>query len=468
MMEITRQLAKFVAELDYEDIPVEVVDRAKLLVRDLIGIGVRARHEADSTLAMMRATEILGADGGSCGVFGDSRWFSPAAAALMNGALGHSLDFDDTHAAASVHPSAVVVPAALAAAQLPGANGREVIAAIIAGYEIICRLGQALGPDDHYERGYHPTATCGAFGAAATASKVMGLNAAEIESALGIALSQASGTMQFVENGAWTMRYQVGNAAKNGLVAASFAREGFVGASHPIEGRYGFLNAYAPSPDHRKAVAGIGTDWETMNIAVKPYPGCRLAHVAVDAIIDLKHEYDFGMADVDSAVIGLGDLAYELTGAPEAQKRTPDNLVDAQFSMHFLAAVALKVGRIHWDDFTQQLQQPDIAGLMRRISVIRDRQPDEDSKSRYRTHVSIVLHDGRHLSRTLGLPKGEFGNFLTSLELRDKFRSLVAPCIGLAGENDLHEAIMNFENESVDDIFRHTMPTHTFVLAGED
>ncbi len=145
MMEITRQLAKFVAELDYEDIPVEVVDRAKLLVRDLIGIGVRARHEADSTLAMMRATEILGADGGSCGVFGDSRWFSPAAAALMNGALGHSLDFDDTHAAASVHPSAVVVPAALAAAQLPGANGREVIAAIIAGYEIICRLGQALG-----------------------------------------------------------------------------------------------------------------------------------------------------------------------------------------------------------------------------------------------------------------------------------------------------------------------------------
>ncbi len=96
MMEITRQLAKFVAELDYEDIPVEVVDRAKLLVRDLIGIGVRARHEADSTLAMMRATEILGADGGSCGVFGDSRWFSPAAAALMNGALGHSLDFDDT------------------------------------------------------------------------------------------------------------------------------------------------------------------------------------------------------------------------------------------------------------------------------------------------------------------------------------------------------------------------------------
>ncbi|MEL0112041.1 MAG: MmgE/PrpD family protein, partial [Rickettsiales bacterium] len=157
MMEITRPLAKFVAELDYEDIPVEVVDRAKLLVRDLIGIGVRARHEADSTLAMMRATEILGADGGSCGVFGDSRWFSPASAALMNGALVHSLDFDDTHAAASVHPSAVVVPAALAAAQLPGANGREVIAAIIAGYEIICRLGQALGPDDHYERGYHPT-----------------------------------------------------------------------------------------------------------------------------------------------------------------------------------------------------------------------------------------------------------------------------------------------------------------------
>lgn len=465
MIEVTRQLARFVAELEYEAIPPEVIARAKALILDLIGIGVRARHEADSTMAMMRATEILGADGGTCGVFGDSRWFSPAAAALMNGALGHSLDFDDTHAGGSVHPSAVVVPAALAAAQLPGAGGREVITSIIAGYEIICRLGQALGPDDHYGRGYHPTATCGAFAAAAAASKVMGLSAEEIESAFGIALSQASGTMQFVENGAWTMRYQVGNAAKNGLVAASFAREGFVGASHPIEGRYGFLNAYAPAPESWKAVSGIGTDWETMNIAVKPYPGCRFAHSAVDAIVDLKRAHEFAAEDVDSVLIGLSELAYELTGAPEAQKRTPDNLVDAQFSMHFLAAVALECGRIHWDDFRQRLADATTSGLMRRIGVFRN--AEKRGLHRFSACVSIVLRDGRHLERTMDLPKGEFGNFLTSLELRSKFRSLVTPCVGRATEAALFNTIMNLEDEAVDDLFRHTVQP-TVALAGED
>lgn len=465
MLEVTRQLAKFVAELRYEDIPVEVVDRAKVLMCDLIGIGLRARHEADSTLAMMRATEVLGADGGTCGVFGDSRWFSPAAAALMNGALGHSLDFDDTHASASVHPSAIVIPAALAAAQLPGASGREVITSIVAGYEIICRLGQALGPDDHYDRGYHPTATCGAFAAAVAASKVMGLSQQEIESALGIALSQASGTMQFVENGAWTMRYQVGNAAKNGLVAASFAREGFVGASHPIEGRYGFLHAFAPSPDAQKAIDGIGDIWETMNIAVKPYPGCRFAHTAVDALIDLKRERQFTDAQVESIVIELPELAYNLTAAPETQKRTPENLVDAQFSVHFMVAIALHRGHVHWDDFSSGLNDGRISETMQRISAMKR---NDGAISRYGSNVSVVLKDGTQMTRSLDLPKGEFGNFLTSIELRAKFRSLVAPCVGSEGEDFLHRTIMNFESESVDDLFRRTMPATNFLLAGED
>jgi 2-methylcitrate dehydratase PrpD len=458
MLEVTRQLAKFVASLRYEDIPVEVIGRAKLLIRDLVGIGVRARHETDSTLAMDRATEVLGADGGTCGV-------------LMNGALGHSLNFDDTHADASVHPSAVVVPAALAAAQLPGARGRDVIVAIIVGYKIICRLGQASGPDDHYERGYHPTATCGAFAAAVAiavavaASKVMGLNGKEIESVLGIALSQASGTMRFVENGAWTMRYQVGNAAKNGLVAASFAREGFFGSTHPPEGRYGFLRAFSPSPAPCRVTTCLGTLWETMNIAVKPYPGCRLAHTAVDAIIDLKRAHGFTAKDIVSFVIELPKLAYDLTGAPEFQKQTPENLFDALFSIHFMSAVALIEGRIYWDDFRKRLHDKDTKRLMRRISAMKA----ADSKhSRYRTRVSIALSNATSVNRTLELPKGEFGNFLTSLELRSKFHSLVAPCIGKEGEEQPRRTIMNFENESVDELFQRTVPANSFLLAGED
>ena len=251
-------------------------------------------------------------------------------------------------------------------------------------------------------------------------------------------------------------------------MAASFAREGFVGATHPIEGKYGFLNAYAPSPDAKKAVAAIGSVWETMNIAVKPYPGCRLAHSAVDAIIELRREHQFQANEIESVVIGLAGVSYDLTGAPEAQKRTPDNLVDAQFSVHFQAAIALQYARIQWDDFSRLLRDKATAALMGKISVIRETNFGEDDWSKFRARVSIELQDGRQIVRQVDLPKGEFGNFLTNLELRAKFRSLVAPCIGQAGEIALYDLILNFENETVDNLFRRTMPAPDMLMAGED
>ena len=148
------------------------------------------------------------------------------------------------------------MPAALAAAEEAGASGARTIAAIVAGYEIQIRLSMALGPSDHYERGFHPTATCGAFGAAAAVGNVLGLDAAQIESAFGICLSQAAGSMQFLADGAWTKRSHVGHAAMCGLMAATLAAEGFRGPAQAFEGKAGFLASHAPDPDPAKAVAG--------------------------------------------------------------------------------------------------------------------------------------------------------------------------------------------------------------------
>ena len=161
----------------------------------------------------------------------------------------HSLDFDDTHARASLHTSAPIVPAALAAAEMAGVDGEELVPAIIAGYEIQTRLSMALGPADHYDRGFHPTATCGVFGAAAAAGKVFCLDADAMALAFGIALSQSAGSMQFLLDGAWTKRFHVGHAAMCGLMAATLAHEGFRGAADPFEGKAGFFHAYAPDPD---------------------------------------------------------------------------------------------------------------------------------------------------------------------------------------------------------------------------
>ena len=257
-MGATAELAAFTAAIALPRLPPEVVARARFLVLDLVGNIVRARHDAESTPALLAAARALGLAAGNAGVFGDCARYTPAGAALLNGALGHCLDFDDTHAAGSLHPGCPVIPAALAAGEMAGAAGADVLAAIIAGYEVTCRIALALPAGAHYARGFHPTATCGAFGAAAAASRVFGLDAGRGRAAFGIALSQCAGSLQFLANGAWTKRFQVGWAAMSGLSAAALAREGFKGAADAIEGRLGFLRAYAPEPEPERATAGSG------------------------------------------------------------------------------------------------------------------------------------------------------------------------------------------------------------------
>src|SRR5262249_7915890 len=169
----TATLAGYVADLKFADIPPEVLERAKVLTLDFLGSAIRARSEAESTPSLLKMLEALRLDAkGESTVFGDSKTWTPAVAALLNGALGHSLDFDDTHADSSLHPSAPVVPAAFAVGEMVGASGRDVLTAIVAGYEVCCRLGNALDPTSHYAKGFHPTATARTYGAAAPAGNL--------------------------------------------------------------------------------------------------------------------------------------------------------------------------------------------------------------------------------------------------------------------------------------------------------
>src|ERR1700755_1373539 len=180
----TAELAQFTAGVRLDRLPREVLQRTRFLGLDLVGNIVRARHDVESTASFLGAVRAMGMAAGNSGVFGDAARYSPAGAAFLNGALAHSLDFDDTHAAGSLHPGAPVVPAALAAGEMVGASGADVLAAIIAGYEVTCRVALALPAGEHYDRGFHPTATCGAFGAAAAAARVFGLSAEQAEGAL--------------------------------------------------------------------------------------------------------------------------------------------------------------------------------------------------------------------------------------------------------------------------------------------
>jgi len=289
----TATLASYVADLKFEDIPPEVRQRAKMLTLDFLGSAIRARRDAESTPSLLKMLEALALDtGGESTVFGDAKTWTPAVAALLNGALGHSLDFDDTHADSSLHASAPVVPAAFAVGELVGASGRDVLTAIVAGYEVCCRLGNALDPTSHYARGFHPTATAGTYGAAAAAAKLFGLSKQQIIAAFGVSGSQAAGSLQFLVNGAWNKRYQVGAAAMNGVIAATLARNDFVGATESVEGKHGLLVGYSDNGHPDKAIAELGTTYETMKIGVKPYPSCRYTHAALDALIAMRRDHN--------------------------------------------------------------------------------------------------------------------------------------------------------------------------------
>ncbi|GGE19316.1 2-methylcitrate dehydratase PrpD [Gemmobacter megaterium] len=426
-MTTTAVLARFAADLPGDAIPPDVTARALALLTDLAGSAVRAAQEADSTPSVLAMLGLLGMEGdGPCTVFGLNRRYGPAAAALLNGTFGHSLDFDDTHSDSSLHPSAPVVPAALAAAEMTGASGADLLAAVVVGFEVCCRLGMALDPAAHYARGFHPTATAGTFGAAAAAGRLLGLDADRMASAFGVAASQASGSLQFLVNGAWNKRYQVGEAAMKGLMAATLASEGFVGAADAIDGKHGFLGGYSDGADPALAVAGLGQVWETLRIGVKPYPACRYTHAAVDGLLALQAEHGFAPEEVQAITVGLHRNGITLVGDPLPAKRRARSIVDGQFSMPFAAAVALIRGRFGWDDY-DLLGDPRADALADRVEVRRD-----ESLEGLRHPFGATLNlraAGRDHALRIPDPSGEPDTFPTPDAAEAKFRALAGPVL---------------------------------------
>jgi len=443
----TASLAQFVADLQFSRLPQDVVERTRLLVLDHVGIALRARHAAALNSAMSDSLDALGLSGGDAVVIGDERGYSPAAAAFYNGNLAHSLDFDDTHARGSIHPSAPIVPAALAAAEMTGVDGQRIVAGIVAGYEVQIRLSIALNPTEHYNRGFHPTATCGVFGAAAAAGSILGLTTDQIVSAFGLCGSQAAGSMQFLVDGAWNKPFHVGYAAMGGLMSAVMASKGFIGTKESLEGtKGGFLKAYAPDADPTEVIAGLGEAYETMNIAVKPYPSCRYGHAAIDALIAIRAANDVDYRAVEAIEVGLPRTGWNLIGDPESEKQNPKNYVDGQFSMAFVGAVAIREGRMGWDDYETHLDDQDTLALCKKIKAV----VDDRAEAHYPTNMSGVARvdiGGNSFEQMVVDPKGEPNNFLSDAEMRGKFNTLVAPYLDPDSLDQLAKGILQLDDQ---------------------
>jgi len=460
-------LASFASQLDYDKIPIIVRERAKVLILDMIGVALRSRYDAESTSSLLEAAKHLGYCGGNCSVIGDLDRYTPPGAAFINGTLAHSLDFDDTHAAGSIHPSAPIVPAVFAAAEMVGASGRDVIAAIIAGYETQIRLSLALGPAEHYKRGFHPTATCGIFGAAAAAGCVLKMTSKQIVSAFGIALSQSAGSMQFLHEGGWTKRSHVGQASMNGLIAAIMAREGFRGAIDPMEGKAGFLSIYSPNSDLTKAIKGLGEHWETMSIAIKPYPSCRYSHAPLDGIRKLMIDQNISANEVLNVSIGVSQTAWDIIGGPVEQKQNPRSIVDGQFSMPFCAAVVIREGNMVWDNYSSHINDVATLALCKKIETKIGEKAEAEFPRNMAGSVKMTTARGE-FETYVKVPKGEPENFVTELELRTKFDGLVKPYLGKTPTAMFADSILMMEQEqSITKVLNQSHPSQPLVMAGE-
>jgi 2-methylcitrate dehydratase PrpD len=284
------------------------------------------------------------------------------------------------------------------------------------------------------------------------------MDAAAIANAFGIVLSMSAGSMQFLVNGAWTKRSHVGHAAMCGLMAATLAREGYKGASEALEGKWGFLHAYAPAADAAKVVDGLGSRWETMKIAVKPYPSCRYSHASLDGILALARQHGIKAEEVESVAVGLPEPGWKLIGDPEPAKQSPKSVVDGQFSMAFCASVALRNGSFGWDDYARHLGDAATLALCKRVTARVDPRAQADFPAEMSGNVSIRTARGS-FETYVRVPKGEPANFLSAVELRAKFDGLVSPYLPARQRDELAGALLALEQaRDIGALLRLTRP----------
>jgi len=442
---ISRTLAQFAHDLSFDAIPQEVRERAKHLMLDATGIAY-ASGSYDFAHKTLTAIAGLGGDG-RVPVIGLPQRLSPRDAALVNGVLAHGLDFDDTHTGGIIHSTASVWPTVMSTAFMRGTSGADLLVAYIAGVEAATRLG-AVGSGHFHQVGFHPTGMIGVFGCTLAAGTLMGLSPQALTMAQGIALSMAAGSLEFLEDGAWTKRMHPGWAAQSGITAAALGREGFVGPTRAYEGRFGVFNSYLQGglEDERwgRATAGLGNIWETTAIAVKPLPACHFTHACADAAMILARQHQFKIDDIVRIKALVPGEVVKTVCEPVANKRRPANAYDAQFSIPYLVAASLIRGR-----FTLAELEPEALNdeAILRVCDLVDYEVDPRSTfpRHYTGDVQISLRDGRVLMHREAMNRGCADRPLSNAEIVEKFTGNARMRLSARQASGVQEAVLGLD-----------------------
>ncbi|GGE41810.1 2-methylcitrate dehydratase [Agaricicola taiwanensis] len=439
------ELARFVVSLKAEDIPSEVRARARHHLLDAAGIAL-ASTKYDFAQRTFNAIAGLGGSG-RVPVIGMPMSLAPRDAATVNGLLCHGLDFDDTHLGGIVHPTASALPVSLSAAIHTGASGRDLVTAAIIGIETSARIG-AVAKGGFHQVGFHPTGLVGAFGCALAAGYLFGLSERELTHAQGIVLSFASGSLEFLEDGAWNKRIHPGWAAAAGITAAALAKQGFKGAGLPYFGRFGLfashLGPLVEQCDFSLAAKDLGQSWEVLNTAIKPYPACHFTHACVDAAIQLREQGVQPDEIVEIEALVPAEVV-KVVCEPEASKKKPANSYEAQFSIPYLVACGLALGKLTLTELEEPaLTDPAILALAQKVRYSTD--PASPFPRAYSGEVRATLKDGRTLTVREEINRGAPDRPLSDADILEKFRANAASSVNPAAAARIEAAVLGLDD----------------------
>ncbi len=439
---ISRRLAEFVAGLEVQRIPAAVRERAKRLMLDAIGCGLAAKRFDFAAASLGAIAELAGP--GPRAVVGHAQRLPLRDAVLANGILMHGLDYDDTHTEGVAHLTVAVLPAVLGLGAELGKSGGDLVTAYVAGVEAGARIA-SVAKGGFHQAGFHPTGVVGAFAAAIAAGKLYGLDVPALVNAQGAALSVAAGSLEFLEDGSWTKRLHAGWAGVGGITAAALARRGFVAPGAAYEGRYGLFRIYLrnENPETERATRALGSEWETLNVAVKPFPACHFVHAFADAAIALRQS-GVDPAQVASVTALVPKEEVEVICEPAANKRRPANDYDAKFSLPYVLAASLRAGKFGLAELEPgALADPQTLALAAKVGYRVD--PDSGFPKHYSGEVIVRLSDGRELRHREAINRGAADRPLSNPEVEAKF-------MDNAASQRIRELVLGMERHSAQKI----------------
>lgn len=456
---IAARLGEFAANLESSRIPAAVRERACHLILDAVGCALASRRYDFASRSLLAISELAGI--GTSAVIGHALRLPMRDAALANGLLIHGLDYDDTHPEGMTHPTASAFSAALAVAEHLDVSGLDLLDAYIVGLETNARIGRVAKGGFH-QVGFHPTGLIGAFSSALLAGRLFGLTGAQLIHAQGIALSFASGNFEFLEDGAWTKRVHPGWAAGAGITASALARRDFVGPSRVYKGRFGLfashLGPLIENCDFSRTLEGLGETWETMQVAVKPFPSCHFTHAFADAAIAL-HRSGIDVQDIVHIRALVAEESIKTVCEPLANKRRPSNEYDAKFSVPYAIAAGLILGKFGLQEHEDACRNdPHILALAEKVQYEVD--PDNGFPKHFSGEIIVGMRDGTEFRHREQINRGCGDLPLSNKEVEAKFFENAALAISKRRASEIRDAVLALESTASARKFANVLTEH--------